>query len=61
MEITNDSPIEYQAFSLRRFFWQNLGMKYDDMSYREVVEAMTFMELERQHPHRQKKDNLGSN
>ena len=52
MEIANDSPIEYQTFTLRRFFWQELGLKYDDMSYREVVEATTFMALEKQHPHR---------
>jgi hypothetical protein len=57
MEITNDSPSEYQSFALRRFFWQQLGLRYDDLSFKEVSETLAFMELERLHPHRQKKTN----
>lgn len=57
MEITNDAPLEYQEFSLRRFFWQSLGLRYDELSHKEVTETLTFMDLEKKHPHRwQKKD-----
>ena len=45
-------PSEYEAFALRRLLWREIGAHYDDMTVREVQEAVLFLELEREHPHR---------
>ena len=52
MEIENLPPVEYERFALRRLFWQDLGLHFDEVSHQEAQEAVTFLALERQHPHR---------
>lgn len=45
-------PPAYERHALRRIFWNEYGLHYDDLPRGEVDEALLFRELERQHPQR---------
>lgn len=45
-------PRAYERFAMRRLFWREMGLRYDDMPRGEIEEAMLFRELERKHPQR---------
>ena len=48
-------PLAYETFAMRRLLWRELGLRYDDMEHREILETMKFMDLERKHPYRQER------
>ena len=52
MEITDQVPIEYETYALRRLFWQESGQRYDEMGHGEVMDAILFRRLEKAHPYR---------
>ena len=45
-------PLEYERHALRRLFWQEYGKDYDALPHGEVMEALLFRRLEKEHPHR---------
>ena len=48
-------PAAYERFAMRRLFWREFGLRYDEVTHREVQETMVFHDLERQHPYRQQR------
>lgn len=49
------APAAYERYKLRRYFWTEMGLRYDDMTHRDVDDALTFAALERKHPQRERK------
>jgi hypothetical protein len=45
-------PDEYEQFAMRRLFWRELGKDPEEMTEREVAQALMFMNLEHEHPQR---------
>lgn len=45
-------PPEYEKFSMRRSFWVEMGLHYDELPRGEIEEAILFRRLERAHPQR---------